>query len=94
MYGMSLKAARFQQTAYFFPLTHPQLLFKMETRPLTVVKHVYGKVEYIQLIVLTFSECFTCMQKQVHTPNLVSAHTEGVQNNLKSLHWENAQKLK
>ena len=38
MYGMSLKAARFQQTAYFFsPSTHPQLLHKMETRALTVV---------------------------------------------------------
>ncbi len=53
MYGTSLKAARFQQTAYFFPLTHPQLLHKMATRPLTVVKHSYGKVEYIQLIFLT-----------------------------------------
>lgn len=43
----------------FFPSTHPQLLHKMETRPLTVVEHSYGKVEYIQLIFLTFSERFT-----------------------------------
>lgn len=44
---------------FFFPSTHPQLLHKMETRPLTVVEHSYGKVEYIQLIFLTFSERFT-----------------------------------
>lgn len=44
MYSMSLKAARFQHTAYFFtPLTHPQLLHKMETRPCTVVEYFYEK---------------------------------------------------
>lgn len=90
IYGVSLKAARFQQTAYFFfPSTHSQLLLKMETRPLTVVEHVYRKVEYIELIVLTLRECFTCMQKQVPAPHLGSEHTKGAQSYRKSWHWEN-----
>lgn len=43
MYGMSLKAAMRQLTAYFLPSTHPQLLHKTETRPLAAVEHSYGK---------------------------------------------------
>lgn len=81
MYGMSLKATRFQRTAYFSPSTHPQLLHKMETRLLTVVEHFYGKVEYIQLIFLTFSERVTQWQESLsyphsRTPDLVPAYTK------------------
>lgn len=61
MHATSLKAAKFQQTVFFFftPSTHPQILHKIETRPLTVVEHSFGKkVEYIQLIPLTSGKCF------------------------------------
>lgn len=44
---------------FFTPSTHPQILHKIETRPLTVVEHSFGKkVEYIQLIPLTSGKCF------------------------------------
>lgn len=79
MHGMSLREAWFQQTTYFSPLTHPQLLHKMKTRPLTVVEHFYGKVEYIQLIFLTFTEHSTQRQESLaylrsHTPDLIPAY--------------------
>ena len=44
---------------FFTPSTQSQRLHKLETRPLTVVEYLYRKVEYIQLIFLTFSESTT-----------------------------------